>query len=67
MPQASRVRGDEVETSAGAMNRLSSDAGDQGAERHLGAALAEAEAIGAAPRAESTRALLHRAREEIGR
>jgi hypothetical protein len=36
------------------------------AERHLEAALAEAEAIGAAPRAESTRALLHRAREEIG-
>ena len=36
-------------------------------ELHLEAALAEAEAIGAAPRAESTRALLHRAREEIGR
>jgi hypothetical protein len=32
------------------------------AERHLVAALAESEAIGAAPRAASTRALLDRAR-----
>jgi DNA-binding SARP family transcriptional activator len=47
---------------------LALTAGDPArAEGHLVAALAEAEAAGAAPRAASTRALLHRAREEIGR
>jgi hypothetical protein len=47
---------------------LALTAGDPArAERHLDAALAEAESIGAVPRAASTRALLHRAREEIGR
>jgi hypothetical protein len=47
---------------------LALTAGDPArAEGHLVAALAEAEAAGAAPRAASTRALLHRAREEMGR